>query len=75
MIGLIDRIPLVHVALFTVFLGLAPLFPEPHLVEKIKMLMSGNLSRPIDIFDVFWHSWPMVLLLIKLHWMNLTKGR
>lgn len=48
------------------FLGLAPFFPQPHIVEKIKMLASGTLKRPIDIFDLFWHSWPFVLLAYKL---------
>lgn len=43
-------------------LGFAPFVPQPHLVEKIGMLMAGTLKRPIDIFDLFWHSWPFVLL-------------
>ena len=29
-------------------LGLAPFYPQPHLVEKLGMLMSGTLIRPID---------------------------
>ncbi len=48
------------------FLGLAPFFPQPHIVEKIKMLAGGTLNRPIDIFDLFWHSWPFALLAYKL---------
>lgn len=48
------------------FLGLAPFFPQPHIVEKIKMLAGGTLRRPIDIFDLFWHLWPFVLLAYKL---------
>ncbi|NTV51031.1 MAG: hypothetical protein HGB32_11200 [Geobacteraceae bacterium] len=47
------------------FLGLAPFFPQPHIVEKIKMLTAGTLKRPIDIFDLFWHSWPFALLAYK----------
>lgn len=43
-------------------LGFAPFVPQPHLVEKIGMLMAGTLKRSIDIFDLFWHSWPFVLL-------------
>jgi len=46
----------------SIFLGLAPFLPQPHLVEKIGMLMAGELRRPIDIFDLIWHSWPLVLL-------------
>ncbi len=47
------------------FLGLAPFFPQPHLVEKIRMLMAGTLKRPIDIFDLLWHSWPFALLIYR----------
>ena len=43
-------------------LGFAPFFPQPHIVEKLRMLMAGTLKRPIDIFDLFWHAWPFVLL-------------
>jgi hypothetical protein len=28
--------------------GLAPLFPEPHVWEKLRMLLQGNLMRAID---------------------------
>jgi len=48
------------------FLGLAPFIPQPHIVEKIRMLAAGTLNRPIDIFDLFWHAWPFALLLYKL---------
>jgi hypothetical protein len=51
-------------------LGLAPFYPEPHLFQKLSMLRSGTLQRPLDIFDLFWHSWPFGLLLWKL-----TEGR
>ena len=47
-------------------LGFAPFLPQPHIVEKIRMLMAGTLKRPIDIFDLFWHAWPFVLLAYKL---------
>jgi hypothetical protein len=47
-------------------LGLAPFYPEPHLWEKLKMLAAGSLSRPIDIFDLFMHGTPVVLLALKL---------
>ena len=47
-------------------LGFAPFFPQPHIVEKIRMLMAGTLKRPIDIFDLLWHAWPFVLLAYKL---------
>ncbi|MEI6208963.1 MAG: hypothetical protein WCP20_19470 [Desulfuromonadales bacterium] len=47
-------------------LGFAPFYPQPHIVEKIRMLMAGTLKRPIDIFDLFWHSWPFVLLAYRI---------
>lgn len=48
-----------------IILGLAPFYPVPHLIEKIDMLVQGELSRPIDIFDLFWHSWPLLLIGVK----------
>jgi hypothetical protein len=47
-------------------LGLAPFVPEPHLWQKLKMLADGTLSKPLDIFDLFLHGAPVVLLVIKL---------
>jgi hypothetical protein len=47
-------------------LGFAPFFPQPHIVEKIRMLIAGTLKRPIDIFDLFWHFWPFVLLAFRI---------
>ncbi|HEX9079626.1 MAG TPA: hypothetical protein VF795_08560 [Desulfuromonadaceae bacterium] len=47
-------------------LGFAPFYPQPHIVEKIRMLMAGTLKRPIDIFDLFWHAWPFALLLYRI---------
>ncbi|AJE04806.1 hypothetical protein GPICK_04135 [Geobacter pickeringii] len=37
-------------------LGVAPFFPEPHIVEKCRMLMAGTLRRPLDIFDLVLHA-------------------
>jgi hypothetical protein len=48
-----------------ILLALAPFFPEPHLVEKLRMLFRGELRRPLDIFDLFLHGTPLVLLLVK----------
>ena len=59
----IDRIPVLLLVLFTVLMGLAPFVPEPHLLEKIRMLFQGVLVKPIDIFDLFWHGiWPLLLV-------------
>lgn len=47
-------------------LGLAPFLPEPHVWEKLKMLVAGHLTRPIDIFDLVLHGAPWILLILKL---------
>ena len=47
-------------------LGLAPFYPQPHIVKKLKMLSAGNLKRPIDLFDLFWHAWPFALLVCRI---------
>ena len=51
--------------ILAVFLGTAPIGSQPHLLEKIDMLMSGTLVKPLDIFDLLLHSAPIVLLIIK----------
>jgi len=60
--------------LLAIFFALAPFYPEPHLVEKLRMLANGTLTRPIDIFDLFWHSWPIFLLLGRVIW-DFREGR
>ena len=66
MLHWLDRVSLGTIAVVALFLALAPLHPEPHLWEKLKMLANGTLSRPIDIFDLFLHGTPLALLIIKL---------
>lgn len=63
----IDRQPLTLFVIAALTLGLAPFVPEPHLVEKLRMVAAGELSLPIDIFDLVMHAAPWVLLLIKLY--------
>lgn len=65
----LDKVPLSLILLAAIFLAVAPVFPEPHLIEKTRMLLKGTLIRPIDIFDLFWHAAPQVLLLLKLYIM------
>ena len=47
-------------------LGLAPFVPQPHVVEKLRMLFSGTLVRPIDMFDLAMHGAPWVALGVKV---------
>jgi len=62
----LDWIPYTMLVPLAIFLALAPFTPEPHLWEKLKMLFSGTLSQPIDIFDLFLHGTPLLMLLLKL---------
>lgn len=47
-------------------LGFAPFLPQPHIVEKISMLMAGSLKKPLDVFDLVWHAWPFLLLAYRI---------
>jgi len=62
----LDRIPYSLLVPLAAVMALAPFVPEPHLWEKLKMLASGSLVRPIDIFDLFLHGTPLLLLALKL---------
>jgi hypothetical protein len=70
----LDKTPLGLLVLFALLLGLAPFLPEPHLWEKLKMLASGTLSRPIDIFDLVLHAAPWLLLALKLARVAAQRG-
>lgn len=64
--NLLDRLSLTILLVLCATLGLAPFTPEPHIWEKLGMLVSGTLVRPVDIFDFLLHGLPWVLLLAKL---------
>ncbi len=66
MMGWLDRFPLGWLIAIALWLAVAPIVPEPHLVEKLRMLSQGTLTRPLDIFDLFLHSAPLVLLGVRL---------
>ena len=61
----LDKLPWSTLLMATAVLGLAPFVPEPHLVEKLRMLMNGELSKPIDIIDLLMHGGPAILLGLK----------
>lgn len=63
---LLYKIPLMPLLMATVFLGLAPFVPEPHLWEKLKMLANGTLTEMVDIFDMLMHGAPLIILILKL---------
>jgi len=65
MLKLLDPIPYLPLILLAVFMLLAPFRPMPHVLEKLIMLKNGTLTRPLDIFDLFFHLAPSVILLLK----------
>jgi hypothetical protein len=61
----LKNIPYSILILAAILMALAPFVPEPHLVEKLRMLAQGELRRPVDIFDLFFHLFPTLLLVLK----------
>lgn len=66
MIALIQKIPYAVLVPFTIIMLLAPFKPMPHVLEKLIMLKQGTLTQPIDIFDLFYHLAPLILLVAKV---------
>jgi len=62
----LNRLDWAVLIIAAVLLGLAPFLPEPHLVEKWRMLAHGTLRRPIDILDLLFHLSPFFLIALKL---------
>ena len=73
MLNWIDKLPVKALFIIAVLFALMPIQPEPHLIEKLRMLSEGALTRPIDIFDLLMHGLPIVLLAIRLIRMQLNK--
>lgn len=62
----LDRFPLALLVFLAAWMAVAPISPEPHLVEKLRMLLQGTLTRPLDIFDLLFHLAPAALLALRL---------
>lgn len=65
MVDFITKIPWAVVIVLCLTLGLTPYAP-PHIVEKLQMLLKGQLVRPIDWFDLVFHGIPWILLILKV---------
>lgn len=74
MMAWLDRFPIGWLIALALWLAVAPITPEPHLVEKLRMLSQGTLTRPLDIFDLLLHSVPIVLLAVRL-WRDARRRR
>jgi hypothetical protein len=66
MLNWLDRFPWTLLLVVATWMAIAPITPEPHLVEKLRLLVQGTLVRPLDIFDLALHGTPLVLVAIKL---------
>jgi hypothetical protein len=55
--NLFKRLPFSLLIVLCLTLGLAPFTPEPHIWEKLGMLASGDLDKPIGIFDLLLHGY------------------
>ena len=62
----LDKLPVSTLVIVALTLGLAPFVPEPHIWQKLKMLVAGTLTHPLDMFDLLFHGIPWLLLLAKL---------
>ena len=71
----LDSIPLLLLIGLAVWMGVAPITPEPHLIEKLRMLGNGTLTRPLDIFDLCLHAAPLMLLALRLWRMHMRKSK
>jgi hypothetical protein len=63
---IIDKIPYPILIAIAAFMILAPFIPMPHVLEKMIMLKNGLLTKPTDIFDLFFHLAPTLILLLKI---------
>ena len=70
----LDRFPLAILIALAAWMAVAPISPEPHLLEKLRMLSQGTLTNPLDIFDLLLHSTPIVVLALRL-WRQFISKR
>jgi hypothetical protein len=61
----LDHIAWKWLLLLAIWMAVAPITPEPHLIEKLRMLFQGTLVKPLDIFDLFFHLAPLGLVALK----------
>jgi len=66
MLRWLDRFRWIWLLPLAAWMAIAPITPEPHLVEKLRLLLQGALVRPLDIFDLFMHAAPLFLVALKL---------
>ncbi|MCB0669403.1 MAG: hypothetical protein KDC80_26445 [Saprospiraceae bacterium] len=62
-----DKSTLTLAVVASLTLGLAPFFPEPHLLGKLRWVLGGGAGMQImDYFDLLMHSAPWLLLIFTV---------
>lgn len=57
-------------------LGLAPFFPEPHIVGKVRWILGGAVGmKAIDWMDALMHGAPFLILMYAVANYFLIKGK
>ena len=69
---LIDKLPTWPIVIIGGWMAFAPVFPEPHLVQKLLMTINGDAFKLIDVFDVFMHGGLGLLAVMKV-WRELSR--
>jgi len=65
--NLLDKIQFPILIGMAAFMFFAPFTPMPHVLEKMIMLKNGTLTKPVDIFDLFFHLIPTIALILKVY--------
>ena len=64
-VSIVDQLNWGVIIVLCATLGLAP-FSPPHIMEKVSMLIQGNLLKPLDWFDLLFHGFPWIILILKI---------
>ena len=70
--AILDRISWGMAGMMCALLGLAPFVPEPHVWQKLKMLVAGELTQIVDTGDLLMHGAPWLILIAKLIRLRVT---
>ena len=55
--------------IYSLTLGLAPFYPEPHIIGKVQWVMGGAVGmQPLDWFDFVLHGTPWVMFFGAIVW-------
>lgn len=57
-------------------LGLAPFYPEPHLIGKVRWVLGGSKGMEmVDYFDLIMHAAPWIFLILVLVQFLLARSK